>query len=384
MTPAAPVHAIAVGKGGASEPQSLARRRAAPCGAGRSSSGPAGLSCGITTGFRGSSSSSCSSTSSSRGGRSSVAQLRRANAELLRTNSELERNNASLHEKNADLERQLDTDGFRFLQALAELQTEVQTLSEERDVLLAACQDRAKYDGGGACHSEKDSGGGEQYRNPSNASVEQELQNRNAAMQQELQDALRQFEEFQLEHDEELRAVRSENDEFRQLLEKQKADMELQLAEAEQARDNVTQSMIEEGMELQARIEKLVAEKEALSLLVREGRPLADSEARTQAIPATPTSQAEDGIEGDVRPLMEVASPSGNSPSTGEQPTVSSRNRSWMALPCRQGCCRGLRCGNGDAGPCGRFGAAATAIVSAILLALVLLLASGSNWKLMR
>jgi len=395
MTPAAPEQAAAVGKGGASVSHSLVRRRTTPCGAMRSSSGPAGLSCGITTGFRGSSSSSCSSTSSSRGGRSPVAQLRRANAELLRTNSDLERSNGSLRAKNADLERQLDADGFRFLQALAEMQTEVQTLAEQREVLqnelLVACQDRVKHDGGGGCHSQKD--GGASTDAPADASMDAPA-DAMAAMQQELQDALRQFEEIQEEHDEELRAVRSENDELRQLLEKQNADMELQLAEAEQARDNVTQSMIEEGMELQARIEKLVAEKEALSLLVRVERPPADGEAIARV--TTPNGPGEDGTQADSHPLMEVASQACNSRAPGERPRVSCC-RSLMTVACCRGCCRGLRRGNGDAGPCGRFSAAVVATVTAhpavlllvpILLALNLLLASllasGSNLELMR
>mmetsp|Transcript_38154 Transcript_38154/g.75667 ORF Transcript_38154/g.75667 Transcript_38154/m.75667 type:complete len:413 (+) Transcript_38154:73-1311(+) len=408
MTAAAPLQAAAVGnaaqtsermsetwvcpgktKDGASVPHSLVRRRATPCGSIRSSSGPAGLSCGIATGLRGSSSSSCSSTSSSRGGRSSVAQLRRANVELLRTNSELERTNASLRANNAELERQLDDDGIRFLEALAELQTEVQTLAEQREVLqhklLVACQARVEH---------------AIDKNLSDASTDAPT-DAMAALQQELQDVLRQFEEFQEEHDEELRAARSENNELQRLLEKQNADMELQLAEAEQARENVTQSMIEEGTELQARIEKLIAEKEALSLLLREKRPLADGEAVAQV--TTPTSQREYDIHSDCDPFAAGAPHAANSHASGlplepryaqmrtlevEQLPISSCSR-CLTLPCRHGCCWGLRYGNRDAGPCWRFGAAVTAAVTThpapllallILLALVLLLACSSNW----
>mmetsp|Transcript_76345 Transcript_76345/g.210771 ORF Transcript_76345/g.210771 Transcript_76345/m.210771 type:complete len:577 (+) Transcript_76345:45-1775(+) len=169
---------------------------------------------------------------------------------------ELELRIQELERSNAELERRLDADGFKFLEALVTCEREVEQLKRQNQQLLA---ERTATE--------------EQLQRQVDAG---ELRASNLRMERECQDVLQQLDEFEREKEEELRSVREEMARLSRQLEDQEQHYARLLKQAEREREGLLQVMTEEGRELQSRIEKLSRDKEALSMDLAKALARAD------------------------------------------------------------------------------------------------------------
>lgn len=162
----------------------------------------------------------------------------------------LERNVQELQQLNAELDRRLDEDGLKFLEALASYENEVDVLSRQNRELV---EERAKSEE--QLLRQADSG----EVHASNLRTEHEIEC-------ERQDMLNQMDAFEQEKDEELRLVQETIDRLSRQLEDQERHFQRLLSQAERDRDATLQAMTDEGEELQTRIDKLSKDKEELRL----------------------------------------------------------------------------------------------------------------------
>jgi len=169
---------------------------------------------------------------------------------------ELEVRVQELERTNAELEKRLDSDGLKFLEAIATYEKQVEQLTQENKQLAAeqsATEDKLRQQG--------DAG---------------DLRAVNLRMERECQDMLQQLDEFEHEKEEELRSVREEATRLAKQLEDQEQHYSRLLAQGERDRENLLQAMTDEGQELQLRIEKLSRDKEAISLDLAKALARAD------------------------------------------------------------------------------------------------------------
>lgn len=169
---------------------------------------------------------------------------------------ETEQRVQELERANAELERRLDVDGLRFLEAISSYEKEVEQLNQQNQQLLA---ERATTE--------------EMLRRQGDTG---EIHAANMRMERECQDMLMQLDEFEREKEEELRKVREEVARLTQQLEDQEQHYSRLLAQAERDRETLLQAMTDEGQELQSRIEKLGRDKEALSMDLAKALARAD------------------------------------------------------------------------------------------------------------
>jgi len=163
---------------------------------------------------------------------------------------DMERAVQELQKMNEELERRLDEDGLKFLEALASYENEVDVLSRQNRELV---EDRAKTEE--LLARQADSG----EVHAANVRMEREIE-------RERQDMLNQMDAFEQEKDEEIRLVQETVDRLTRQLEDQERHYQRLISQAERDRDATLQAMTDEGEELQTRIDKLSKDKEELRL----------------------------------------------------------------------------------------------------------------------
>merc|ERR1719375_2841291 len=160
-------------------------------------------------------------------------------------NAELEAKVRELEAQNAELNKRLDEDGLQFLEALISLEGQVEELSREKKKLL---EEREQMEGG---LSQQGSDG--------------ELRAKIMKMERERQDMLSQLDEFEREKEEDLKQQRETAERLRKNLADCEQESKRRAMEQERERENLVEMVANEGRESQARIEKLVKEKDALN-----------------------------------------------------------------------------------------------------------------------
>lgn len=203
--------------------------------------------------------------------RASAAAHQAALAELERETraqlSELQETVEALRIEKERAERLRAEDSQKFYAALNALELEVKELAganevliEEKKVLEEKLQERL-------------------LENP----TDPELRQRNAVLEQECQDILRQLDEYEKEQEDQTRGVFEEVETLREQLLTQEQAFKKRLKELENEREELLQMMTDEGQELQARVEKLKQDKEALSLDLARALAKADVKASAAA-----------------------------------------------------------------------------------------------------
>lgn len=148
---------------------------------------------------------------------------------------------AELECQNRELERRMLEDGRQFLEHIAELEKEIEILNSKM------LEDKA----GGGGRGDAD------------------LRAENERMARECRDTAQQLDEFEREKEEELRQAHEETALFRKRMgEQAQAIEELKRRNSEMERDKagLLEAMSQEGIELNARLDKVHRDKEALSL----------------------------------------------------------------------------------------------------------------------
>eukprot|EP00927_Polykrikos_kofoidii_P026674 TRINITY_DN23721_c0_g1_i1.p1 TRINITY_DN23721_c0_g1~~TRINITY_DN23721_c0_g1_i1.p1 ORF type:complete len:538 (+),score=85.68 TRINITY_DN23721_c0_g1_i1:89-1702(+) len=161
-----------------------------------------------------------------------------------------------LQRSNAELERRLDEHGNQFLEAMLTLEAEIEELNkqnrrltDERTITL----DQLKKQG-----------------------CDGKLLAENLKQEREYQDMLREIGEFKKERIDEIKLAREEAESLRLQSAEQDRQMQQRLADLEVERNIILETYTEEGRELQARVDKLNREKEALSLDLAKALAKAD------------------------------------------------------------------------------------------------------------
>jgi len=147
--------------------------------------------------------------------------------------------------QNAELNKRLDEDGLQFLEALISLEGQVEELTRQNKKLV---DDRDSMEGG---LLQQGSDG--------------ELRAKIMKMDRERQDMMSQLDEFEHEKEEEARVARETGEQLRRRLADCEGENRKRLVEQERDRDSLVEMVANEGRESQARIDKLVREKEALN-----------------------------------------------------------------------------------------------------------------------
>lgn len=185
-------------------------------------------------------------------------------------NLELEAKSRDLEAQNAELNKRLDEDGLKFLEALISLESQVEELTRQNKKLI---DDREQMESG--LLSQGSDG---------------KLQATIMKLERERQDVLQQLDEFEREKEEDLRIERQASEQLRRQLAECDQQVRKSKVETEREREALIEMTANEGRESQARIEKLTKEKEVLNT------ELAKALARAEAAGATDeTGQAEGG-----------------------------------------------------------------------------------------
>lgn len=167
---------------------------------------------------------------------------------------ELEAKNRELREQNAYLEKKLDEDGSSFLEALLQLEEQNEELQRQNKKLK----------------EEKESGFSQQGDIG-------EARARIAKLEQEQEDVLSQMDSFEKEKEEDLRRERAVSESLRKQLQDAEQDFKRRFSEMESERAGIIEMVSGEGKSAQARIDKLIREKEELNSQL--AKALANAEA---------------------------------------------------------------------------------------------------------
>mmetsp|Transcript_46946 Transcript_46946/g.105242 ORF Transcript_46946/g.105242 Transcript_46946/m.105242 type:complete len:535 (+) Transcript_46946:72-1676(+) len=169
---------------------------------------------------------------------------------------ELEARNKELEDKTRELDAKLDHDGEQFLDALSVMEAEIEELKGQNTKLLEEKSDM----------EEKLRLGGS----------DMDIREKCLRLERERKEVIAQVDEFQRDKEEELGSLRRELDEMTRRLNQQEVDFKRKIADMEAAKENLLETMAEEGNELQSRIEKLSQDKESLGKQLAAAKALAE------------------------------------------------------------------------------------------------------------
>lgn len=158
--------------------------------------------------------------------------------------SELEAKLRDSESLNAELNKKMDEHGIQFLEALDGMEAQVEELTRQNRKLV---EER------------------EQIEELLQQGGDGEMRAKVIKFERERQDMMQQLEEFQLEMDEDLRRERETSEKLRRQLEESEQESRRKSAEQEREKESLVEMVALEGQESQARIEKLVREKESLN-----------------------------------------------------------------------------------------------------------------------